>query len=80
MADYQIYASKLLDGPNDLAFILTDSTVFNNILLKLVSKMYSIFNKKQELVANCTRHQKNMADFQISVLKFLNFSDVLAKI
>ena len=80
MADYQIYALKLLDGPDDLAFILTDSTVFNNILLKLVSKIYSLFNKTPELVANCTRHQTNMADFQISVLKFLNFSDVLAKI
>ena len=80
MADYQIYALKLLDGPDDLAFILTDITVFNNILLKLVSKMYSLFNIKQELVVNCTRDRKIMADFQISVLKFLNFSDVLAKI
>ena len=80
MADYQIYASKLLDGPDDLAFILTDITVFNNILLKLVSKIYTLFNKTPELVANCTRHQTNMADFQIYILKLLNFSDILAKI
>ena len=67
-------------GQDELAFILTDSTVFNNILLKLVSKIYSLFNVKPELAVNCTRHLKIMADFQISVLKFLNFSDVLSKI